>query len=55
MVMRSTTNLPLSTRVILHAGESAKTQDVRETPEQMIQAVAAGQQRVNTQDRVNCA
>ncbi len=55
MVMRSTANLPFSTRVILHAGEIAKTQDVRVTPEQMTQAVDAGQQRVNTQDRVNYA
>lgn len=51
MTTRSITCLPLSTRVILHAGRSAKAQNARVSMESKDQAVGAGRQHMATQLR----
>ena len=46
MTTRSITCPPISTRVILHAGHSAKAQNARVTMESKRPAVGAGQQHM---------
>jgi hypothetical protein len=48
MTTRSITCPPISTRVILHAGRSAKAQNARVTMESKRQAVGAGQHHIET-------
>jgi hypothetical protein len=48
MTTRSITCPPLSTRVILHAGRSAKAQNARVSMESKDQAVGAGQHHIET-------